>query len=120
MIAALPIPRIAALGVLVLWCGLPLLAGRAHAQTRDEQKCIRALNKDFRKLGSRIGKEFLSCVRDFSGNELAGGLATECFASDRNGRIARGRLKTERDFLRRCTDAFPAFGATDPNTVNAW
>ena len=90
--------------------------GVAQELNKDEAKCINAMNKNLAKVASTMGKEVSACVKNFGKGDVTG-IARDCLTADVKGKVAKATGKTGDDFTKKCP-ALPAFGVTDPNTVN--
>ncbi len=119
-------PRTAPL--LAATLGVALLAGAVGAQaqlTKDQQKCIGALNKNLQKVAATAAKDFSGCIKDHNKGKNGVTSLPVCFAADRDGKVAKATGKTVDADTKRCTgtdkntvDKRPAVGATDAATVN--
>lgn len=89
----------------------------AAALTKDETKCVSALNKDGAAVGQQQGKENLACVKAAGKGQLTG-TAQACLTADAKGLVAAKMQKTTTDEQKNCGDA-PDFAYTDAGTVNA-
>jgi hypothetical protein len=83
-------------------------------QTRGQQACINALNRDFAKLARAQDKAIVNCVKK---KALRDESATACLALPNRG-VDNAWGKTLKDEDRRCTEMPPDFGPLDANTVN--
>jgi hypothetical protein len=100
-------------------------APAAEAQlTRDQQKCVRALNKGLAKTAAAVGKETLGCIQDHNQGDVSD--IPACVDDDANDKIARASGKVVLDFDRRCVGIdgdgaplLPPALATDDGTVVA-
>jgi cysteine-rich repeat protein len=88
------------------------------SQTKDQQKCINALNKDGIKVAGAQGKENASCV-----SAAVKGTTTDpdaCLTADEKRKVGKAADKSTRDQAARCGgNAVPDFGADDARRVNA-
>ena len=93
----------------------------ASVQTKEQQNCINALNKNLAKVAKTQGKSSCDCVKNFAkGQSLAPAATLEtCLSADRKGKVAKAQSKTESDESKSCSGSIPAFGSTDSATVNA-
>jgi cysteine-rich repeat protein len=94
-------------------------ACRAEAQNKDQQKCINALNKSLQKVASKQGKEILTCISNGAKEKLGAQSIEDCLTADNAGKVESARRKTGSDFNKKCAASTPAFGSTDPDTVNS-
>jgi hypothetical protein len=101
-------------------------AGTAEAQlSKDDTKCINAMNKGYGKLASSIGKDIAACVKFKGKNKIdklgPGGTAKSCTTADVKGKVAKASGKVDSDYGKKCI-ADPAFGFTDTATLKeaAW
>ena len=83
-------------------------------QTKDQQKCINALNKSLAKVSDAHAKAFSKCVKGYA---KTGSSAEACLMAA-NSSVDKAEQKTFKQETRRCTDSAPDFGATDAVTVN--
>jgi hypothetical protein len=94
------------------------------AQTKDEQKCTNAMNKDLQKIASTEGKDINACVKNFAKVKTADlgppgkQTAEECQTNDVKGKVAKAIVKMEQNFAKKCPSV-PPFGVTDPNVIAA-
>jgi DNA-binding beta-propeller fold protein YncE len=91
--------------------------GPGQSQSKDQQKCINELNKNFAKVAKAQGKDICKCIQDGSKGKLSGQTIEACTTADNHGRVAKAKQKTLSKAPAKCAVA-PDFGATDPNTVN--
>ena len=91
-------------------------AGDAAALSKDDAKCVNAMNKNLAKVASTMGKDVSACIKNFGKQKLTG-TAEDCLSADVKGKVAKAAGKTGSDFTKKCA-SLPAFGVTDPNTVN--
>jgi hypothetical protein len=115
-------------GLLVVCMALAFsYVGSAEAQlSKDDTKCINAMNKDYGKLASSIGKDIAACVK-FKGKGKTDKLgpapstAKSCTTADVKGKVAKASGKVDSDYGKKCI-ADPLFGFTDTDTVKeaAW
>lgn len=94
------------------------VAQPARPATRDQQKCIHRLNRDFAMVVSATGKVLDRCIADHARGRLGTVDVAECLAMDRRGGIGKAKQRTEKHFDRRCAPDLPAFGTTDADTIN--
>jgi hypothetical protein len=85
-------------------------------QTRRQQNCLNAINRNLLQVASKQGKEILDCLRKGS-RELITDIEA-CIVADSKNRVGRATTKTTSDYQKKCTTDPPCFGLTDPNTVN--
>jgi len=91
-------------GVLsLLACGSAL----AEPQSKEQQKCINALNKDGAKVAATQGKENAACIKNAGKGKVAD--AEACLSADDKGKVAKAAAKTEADFAGKC-GVLPDFG----------
>jgi hypothetical protein len=84
-------------------------AGDAAAQsTKDDAKCINAMNKNLQKVASTMGKDVSACIKNFGKGktEKLGpeGTAEGCLSADVKGKVAKATGKTSSDFTKNCTE----------------
>jgi hypothetical protein len=84
------------------------------AQTRDQQRCINALNSSFAKVASAHAKAFSKCAKNYART----GTSAEACLMMSNSSVERAEQRTFQQEMRRCTDTAPSFGETDAETVN--
>jgi hypothetical protein len=98
---------------------LTLLALHASAdvQTKGQQKCIAAINKDVTKVVKAHGKDAATCIKDAGNGSLDGQSAQECAEADNKGKVAGAAGKTLADETKRCSPA-PDFGYTSATLAN--
>jgi hypothetical protein len=82
-------------------------------QSRDQQKCINALNMSFAKLSDAHARAFSKCVKNYA---RTGSSAEACLIAP-NSSVDRAEERTFRAEMTRCADSAPDFGATDAETV---
>jgi len=85
-----------------------------RCQTRRQQACINALNRDFAKLARAQDSAIVKCVKNQARRDES---ASACLALS-NRRVDRARDKTRSDEDRRCTETPPDFGPLDADTIN--
>ena len=95
------------------------------ALTKDQQKCVNALNKSLFKVSKIAGKENRSCLKDFQKEKNGVTDIPACVAADRKGKLQKTTDKTEDFEAKRCVGndkngdpKLPAVFATDADTVN--
>jgi hypothetical protein len=92
--------------------GMVLLLGQGtafgQAQSKDQQGCINALNKDGAKVGATQGKENTACIKNAGKSGGAG--AQDCLTEDSKGKVAKAASKVQADFDKKCTTETPDFG----------
>lgn len=86
---------------------------------RDQQVCITAMQKAFRRLDKQVLLQAAACLRNHAkGKELSPlpsiDSIVECLADDPRGRIAIASMRADAELLRRCPLPLPSFGPTDP------
>ncbi|HYD49670.1 MAG TPA: hypothetical protein VEB21_15045 [Terriglobales bacterium] len=93
---------------------LLLVAGVAPAQvqTKEQQKCVNALNGGASKVAAQQGKADLSCLKDAAEASLAGS-AESCLVGD--GKVAAKIDKLHAAEIKKCV-APPSFGYSDAAT----
>ena len=82
--------------------------GSAEAQlSKDDTKCINAMNKDYGKLASSIGKDIAACVK-FKGKGKTDKLgpapstAKSCVTADVKGKVLKASCKVDSDYGKKC------------------
>jgi hypothetical protein len=103
----------AAAGLLVLVSA----AGAFAQQSKSQQKCLNALNKDGTLVAKQQGKEGLGCLKNAGTGKLVG-TAQSCLTADAKGKVQKKKDKTTADETKSCGTA-PDFGYTSAATVNA-
>jgi hypothetical protein len=83
-------------------------------QTRHQQACINALNRDFAKLARAQDSAIVKCVKNQARRDES---ATACLALPNRG-VDRAWGKTLADEERRCAETPPDFGPLDADTIN--
>jgi len=83
-------------------------------QTRDQQKCINALNKSLAKVSAARAKAFSKCVRNYA---RTGSSAEACLMAE-NSSVEKAEQRTLKWEAKKCTESAPNFGATDAVIVN--
>ncbi len=104
---------------------------RAEQLTKDQQKCVRALNKGMTKVDAAVAKQIAGCLKNHSsGKPLSKSDPTlvtleDCAVADEKGKIGKATQKTIADFQKACVgldkggvSRFPPYAATDDSTVN--
>lgn len=91
--------------------------GPGESQSKEKQKCINELNKNFAKVAKAQGKDVCKCIQNGSKGKLSGQTIEACITADNHGKVAKAKEKTLTKVPPRCSVP-PDFGATDPNTVN--
>jgi hypothetical protein len=108
---------------------VPAYAGdAAAAQTKDQQKCTNAMNKDGQKAAAGAAKDIQSCVKSFAKAKGVTDL-DGCVAglAGSGGKYDKAASKTGGDWIKKCPDELdkndepkrPPYGVSDPNTINA-
>lgn len=104
-----------------LMLGAALIAATpASAQIgKDQQTCITAMQKAFRRMDKQVGLQAASCLKNHAKEKELSPIPSvdtvyECLADDPRGKIALAAMRIDADFLRRCTQPLPSFGPTDP------
>jgi hypothetical protein len=86
-------------------------------QTKDQQKCINALNKGLEKVAKAQGKEIAACIKNGSKGKLPEGQTIEqCLVVDSKGKVDKARRKLAGAASSNCATP-PDLGPTDPNTI---
>jgi hypothetical protein len=83
-------------------------------QSKDQQRCINALNLSLAKVSAAHAKAFSKCVKNYA---RTGSSAEACLMAA-NSPVDRAEQRTFKQETRRCADSAPDFGATDAVTVN--
>jgi hypothetical protein len=83
-------------------------------QTKNQQRCIDALNKSLAKVADAHAKAISKCVKNYAKT----GSSAEFCLMEPNSSVERAEQKTLKRELTRCADTMPDFGATDAATVN--
>lgn len=92
------------------------LGGAVHAQTREQQACIRALNRGGLQQVARVQADEISrCIQDRADGSLSGQIE-DCFTADARGRVERTLGRTRRRAARQCTQP-PDFGPANAEVV---
>jgi hypothetical protein len=97
--------------------GDELGGGPGQAPSKEKQRCINELNKNFAKVAKAQGKDVCKCIQDGSKGKLSGQTIEACITADNHGKVAKAKEKTLTKATAKCPVP-PDFGATDPNTVN--
>jgi len=84
------------------------------AQTKNQQRCVNALNLNLSKVSAAHAKAILKCGKGYAKS----GSSAEACLMESNRTIERAEQRTLRDDGKRCTDSPPDFGSTDAATVN--
>ena len=77
---------------------------RAQLLTKDQQKCVRALNKDLTKVDATVAKQITGCLKNHAGGKPLSKsdptLVTleGCEVADEKGKIGKAAQKTIDDF----------------------
>ncbi|MEO8601020.1 MAG: hypothetical protein ABI629_00440 [bacterium] len=91
------------------------IGGSALAQqSKDNQKCVNAINKDTGKVGATQGKENSSCVK--AGTK--GAVTAGCPTADLKGKVGKTSTKTTSDEAKSCGAGAP-FGYTSAAQGNS-
>ena len=105
---------------LAMWC--PRAA--AEPATKDQRKCMDALNKGFATLAKQEGKALCGCLRDGAKGKVSGSIR-ECFENATSKALTRALGKVDADFDKKCTGAdrdgitrLPAFGPREPGILS--
>ena len=113
-------PRLAASFAAFLMAGAMLAAVPPVAAQigKDQQTCITAMQKAFRRIDKQVGLQAASCMKNHAkGKELSPTPSVdsivECLADDPRGKIALAAMRADADFSRRCPLPLPSFGPTD-------
>jgi hypothetical protein len=112
------------IAALLVGLGTLVPADAGAAQTKDEQKCTNAMNKDLQKIASTEGKDINACIKNFAKGKTADlgpsgkQTAEECQTNDVKGKVAKAISKMEQNFAKKCP-SLPPFGVTDPNVIAA-
>ncbi len=110
--------------------GCSAICGDEPYQTKDQQACINALNKDLAKVSSMWSLGTNDCIKNFAKGKTAnlgpGGTAQSCLTADVKGKVLKATDKTVSDFDKRCTGVgktglsrLPDFDPTDALVVNS-
>lgn len=87
-------------------------------QTKDQQKCINALNKGLEKVAKTQGKDIAACIKNGSKDKLPEGQTIEqCLVADHKGKVDKARQKLAGAASSNCATP-PDFGPTDANTIS--
>jgi hypothetical protein len=84
------------------------------AQTKGQQKCVSALNRDLAVVSAAYAKAILKCGKQYAKS----GSSAEACLMEPNRAIERAEQRTIRHEVKICTDVPPDFGSTDAATVN--
>ncbi len=87
--------------------------------SRDEEKCINALNKGLRKVSRAQGIVVRRCVQDETKGKLTSLTVDECLTADRKQKVAKAQARVLSDDGKKCAAVTPPIGATDGATVGA-
>ncbi len=104
----------------VVGTALLLFSGIASAQeplTKDQQKCINQVNKNFAKVASAQGKEIRDCIKRGSKGLLSGETIEECATNDAKGKVDKAKQKTLTKESSSCGTP-PDFGYTSGANAN--
>ncbi len=101
---------------MILTCFL-FSQGEVYAQaTKDQQKCVNELNKNFARVAKAKGREICKCIKRGSKSSLGNQSIEECVTADNGGKVGKATRRT----IDRATDKCPVppyFGAADPQTA---
>jgi hypothetical protein len=87
-------------------------------QTKQQRKCILALNASGAKVAKAIGKRLVGCVKDGTAGALPPDMTAQaCLGSDPRGAIAKAMAKTEKAAAMHCP-LTPTFGPATASAVN--
>ena len=99
-------------GKLVSIAGAVILLGQGmafgQAQSKNQQGCVNALNKDGAKVGATQGKENTSCIKNAGKGKESN--AQGCLTADSKGKVAKAASKISADFDKKCTAETPTTG----------
>ena len=79
-----------------------------QAQSKNQQGCVNALNKDGAKVGATQGKENTSCIKNAGKGKESNPQA--CLTADSKGKVAKAASKISADFDKKCTAETPTTG----------
>ncbi len=95
-----------------------VLVDQLEEQTKSQQKCTNALNKDFAKLAKARGKQICSCIKDGTKGALQGTIE-DCLDDDPKLKLSKLEGKLSNGFAKKCVGQdkdgvgrFPPFGST--------
>jgi cysteine-rich repeat protein len=89
----------------------------AQQQDKDQQNCIKTMNKSGQKVLQTQGKENSKCVKDAGAGKLAIS-AQACLTADLKGKVSKATSKTGAGETKKCS-VTPDFAFTGAATVNA-
>jgi hypothetical protein len=86
---------------------------------KDQQKCIKDLNKRGEKVNKAQQKENEKCLKDFQKQKLDGLSFEDCTTADRKDKVAKAEDKTEDGEAKKCDPGnLPDFGYAGADAVN--
>jgi hypothetical protein len=94
-----------------------LVLPAAAAPTKDQQRCLNALNAGAARVGKVIAALTVACVREAAKGKLEGSSVEACIAADAQERLKKARAQTIR--ASESCQVLPDFGGTDPTVINA-
>ena len=86
---------------------------------KDQQKCVKAMNKAGSKVDKAQFKDNEKCLKDFQKGKLVGPVE-DCLTADLKGKVQKAKAKTDKEDGKKCVPLMPqpAFGYTGAQTVN--
>jgi len=91
-------------GFLVASAALVFVSG-AFAQTKEDQNCIKEVNKNLSKIAKTVHKEGEKCIKDQSNGKNAS--AQGCIDADAKGKQAKAKQKASDNIPKKCIIATP-------------
>ncbi len=88
---------------------------QASAQTlsKDDQKCVNEVNKNFEKVTKAQGGDISKCTKDAGKGKLSGAAFSECITSDPKGKVFKATGKLTSKVGDKCSEGDPAFPPID-------
>ena len=93
-------------------------ATESQVQSRQQRKCIVAMNKAYGRVANAQARVHKQCIKLEQAGKLAPELVKDCMLSDPRGKVAKAMQKTHEAEAKHCTVP-PDFGFSDADTVNA-
>jgi hypothetical protein len=89
----------------------------ADLQTREQQKCINAINKDVAKVARAQAGDSTRCIQAAGRGLLGNQTAQQCVSADNRGKVGLAAAKTLADEVKLCSPP-PDFGYTGGSASN--
>jgi hypothetical protein len=97
----------------------PTPTGAPTLLSKEQQRCVNAMNKDGQKVDQKQFKDNEKCLKDYQNGKLIG-TVDDCLSDDRKGKVQKAKDKTVKDDTKLCVSLVPQppFAYTGAAIVN--